>query len=507
MANQYFNPNAYKRFGVSYDGVGVSYDPASGVGGSINTGDVSISGNQSGQLGIGTNIGGANVSLGYDASTGQAGAGVGVSGSTTTGNTTFGIGVGIGTSGITVSPTVQIGNDPGAAEGANYGAMGGSAIGAAIAGPIGAAIGSLVGSAAGSLIGGDAGPSIASQQRRRRDGIINHLSSAGVLSEDLQFTLPDGSVVNFGTDSAYSNRGWKDPSKRTNDGVGDRALWDYETDYTNDLDYIGHMFGVNLLRILGGTADHQEIDQIGSWVGNALLGVIGFGNDLTQENFEHVTNNARAFYAQAGITSKDDLLSIASKMYGDGRIDDSDYSGLQHIAALIYDNDFNTAQKLMDGRWNGIEEAESGETQQEQQPKPTQQAVTESGHARLISAEEARASIKPLIDYYRENLSLDAHGMNWGATRRDVRRARQGAIISGVDSLVEGVTGQGIGDWIVEGGSAIADWLFGDDTNAAVGGTNIDMSPMDLPTFDWSPSSTSSGSSGMNLPGFSWDAQ
>ena len=349
------------------------------------------------------------------------------------------VGASIGTGGVNVSPRVQIGEGQGAATGASAGATVGGLAGSTF-GPLGAAAGSTIGSAAGSVVGGQFNPSQKSLEHDRRNGVRNAFVQAGYLDSNKQFLLPDGHIADFNFDNQQGLHDWKNPDKRV-DKNGDRPLFAYEIDYTNDLDYIAGMAGITLSRILGG-GTKKEIDQIGNQMGNQLLGKLGHGKDLTEENFKHVMTNARAFYAKAGIQTKDDALALANDMFGGGRISDADYAVMQQTANLVFDSDFKTAQGLMGGRWKGIETA----TRSPSDSGGLHQNRPGRIYSPILSPEEAMLSVQPYFDWYRQNVKKPKKTSSTAATISGGLQAVTGVI--GLYNQLNNITGGAISEGI-----------------------------------------------------------
>jgi len=104
----------------------------------------------------------------------------------------------------------------------------------------------------------------------------------------------------------------------------------------------------------GGIKD--ETDKIGFQIGNGALSSVGFGKDMTPENFTKVTTNLKSVYAQAGIKSKSDAYQLSNQMYAEGRISETDMVTMQQSFNMIYDdNGLQTAQALLGGRHGGIQ--------------------------------------------------------------------------------------------------------------------------------------------------------
>ena len=385
----------------------------------------------------------------------------------------------------------------------------GTAIGAFFGGPYGAAAGSFAGDVLGDPLGNLAagekldfgegllltsasgawggvaalgsqiwGRSEASKEGIRRDKVVGAYSELGLWDETGVMELPDGSVYNVREDGPKAD--WANPSKRTDKLGEDRKLESYEIDYTNDLDYTAGMAGITLSRLVGGGVE-KHVDQVGNSMGNAMLGNIGRGGDFSQENFNNVMNNARSQYAKAGIQSKDEMLALANKMYSEGRIEDTDYAVMQQTASMVFDDDYNTAQQLMNGRWDGVATAnESAPRPSTMDPRSRPGMVYPSGL--FMTPEEIALSNQPLIDRYRESTQglRNAGSLGGAATAASILGGGASALAL-INKLTGGALMEGAGDigrdileglGILDGGAdlpipdvpaadALADELFG----------------------------------------------
>jgi len=227
----------------------------------------------------------------------------------------------------------------------------------------------------------------------KRDKVRGQLQSLGLTDDRNNLTLADGSTFSIGFDQKDAMRDWKDSSKRV--GKSGDKLAAYDTDYTSDLDFFSGMGGISLTRLISGTKA-MEIDQVGSQIGNAAIGNIGFGAEMTQDNFNKMTANQRAIYAKAGVKSKDEAYALANKAFAEGRINDTDLVGMHQSFNMIFDNDYATAQKLSSGRWKGLEEAAAAPPSNSAAMKPvaeTAPAMT-AGPVYLKSKEQAAAMNK-----------------------------------------------------------------------------------------------------------------
>lgn len=389
-------------------------------------------------VGVGRREGNLNVGAGIN-TVGTVGGNVGVQGR----DVSVGIGGGFNLpagGAPVVTPTVQFGSGRGNVQGGQAGGTAGSAVGGLVGGPLGAGIGSLVGSAAGSLIGGAFNESRGSREHKERDSYRNAFRDAGLWDSDYTLVLPDGTVANFNQDSSQSTHSWRDVGRTVNN-EGGRDLYAYETDYTNDLDYLSGMAGMALARIISG-ASNKPTDQLGQLIGNQALGSAGHGADFNQDTFSTVMTNMRAMYARAGINNKDDMLALANTMFSQGRVDDLGYATMEQVAGVMFDNDYTTAQALMQGRWAGIEGASQAEAGNS----------NSSARSPYISLTEAQRSLAPFFDAYRQRTGgVQAAGSRGAQT---AARIAEGAgtitAIAGaaraVDDLTGGRVSQGVRD-------------------------------------------------------------
>lgn len=307
------------------------------------------------------------------------------------------------------------------------------------------------------------GDSGVSKEGDKRHQVSKAFQELGLWDDMGNTILPDGTVANaFKGDK----RSFKNPKA---DSAG-RQLEAYEIDYTNDTDYVAGMAGITLSRIVGGGKE-KHIDQNGNLIGNQMLGNVGYGTEFTRENFNKTMKNARAMYAQAGIQSRDEMLGLANKMYADERISDADYAVMQQTASLVYDNDYNTAKALMEGRNEGIETASktpSGSTAPSNGAAPgIRDPQSRPGYVRTpgygpLTPEELEMATAPARESYRRSAEAYRRGMERGSTAVDVATALTagGAIAGGIAKI------PGAGDFLGDVASGIGDFLgFGSDAN------------------------------------------
>lgn len=361
-----------------------------------------------------------------------------------------------------IKPTIQFGQGEGNATGAQVGGTGGGLAGS-LFGPVGAGVGAGVGSAVGSLVGGGFNPSAVHKETKKRDSVFNAFSKAG-LFDDGQFIFPDGTTWNVKENNAHD---WKYADKKV-DKV-DRQLHSYETDYTNDLDYVGSMAGISLSRLLAG-GKGKAIDQTGSSLGNGFLGRNGYGADFNKDSFNSTMTNARAAYAKKGIHTKEDMLALSNTAFAQGRINDSDHAVMQQTAGLVFDNDYGLAQQLMGGRWDGLKTAGKSPSDNSAHEEPPKNAVS-GVRSPIVSPQEAIASVQPFFDNLKQNYP--------GAVRKPSKIKQTAAtaaeLLSGVTALggiynsVNSATGNNLPkpiDVIKDVGSTVAG-LFGGGSSSA----------------------------------------
>lgn len=195
-----------------------------------------------------------------------------------------------------------------------------------------------------------------------RDGIREAWQKNGFLvDKDYNVTLADGTLFNIGQDGHSGEHDPANPEMLTDGTLGSGhntgKMHSYDIDYTNDLDFVSGMQGTTLTRLLFGEKA-KNIDQIGGQLGNAALGNVGYGQAMTKENFDKTQANMRAFYAKAGIGSKQDAYQLANSAFAEGRISESDMLTMHQSINMMFDEDgYDLAQKLMAGRNNGVKAA------------------------------------------------------------------------------------------------------------------------------------------------------
>lgn len=200
----------------------------------------------------------------------------------------------------------------------------------------------------GSLIGGK------SKERLQRDHMRRGFQKAGVINDKWEVLLADGSTFNVGLDKSDGLHEVRDKSRIVKDGE-DRSLFAYDVDYTNDLDFSANMMTTALARMLSG-GKSTPIDQMAGQLANASLGNVGYGQDMTEDNFNKARDNVRVWFAQSGIQSKEDAYALANQAFAEERMSEMDLAQMhQGINMVFDDNGYDSAISLMEGRWRGIE--------------------------------------------------------------------------------------------------------------------------------------------------------
>lgn len=192
------------------------------------------------------------------------------------------------------------------------------------------------------------------QNQMIRDSFRSTYKQSGLINDNYEVTMADGSTANMGVDGKGGMHTARDAAKMVGDKP-DANMRAYDTDYTNDLDYASGMAGTTMSRLLSG-GRNEHVDRMGSQWGNAFLGSVGFGKDMTPESFATVMGNARGMYAKAGITSKEDALKLVAKAAHEKRLTAADQAASMQTINMMYDKDgYDQASSLMKGRWVGVQ--------------------------------------------------------------------------------------------------------------------------------------------------------
>jgi len=394
-----------------------------------------------------------------------------------------------------VQPRIQIGDSTAAGLGATAGQIGGNIV----AGPIGGAVGSAAVSGQVAAIEKGVnmiGNPFGGNKEVQRQGKNRRSTRNSLFGDTPQITLADGSMWDFNSSEGEGLHDWKDPSWGSRQG----PLRKYDADFTNDLDYISAMGGISLARMLNGKSD-TATDQVGSEMGNAFLGKVGYKGQFNQETFNHVVTNMRSVYAQKGINSKEEMLSLASTMNSQGRLSDPEYAVMKQTAGMVFDSDFNLATQLMSGRGKGLNAASKTGKESSSTSTTPQEGVNRPGriYSPTLSPEEAFLSVQPLIDRYQQLAGKNPRGASSTAATIAQGAGLISAIAgagSAINKLTGGALSQGIRDIMGLGNS--------DPGIDATTIGNVGSNSFDLPDF-----STNTGAIGaaqnsdvFNLPGF-----
>lgn len=399
--------------------------------GSDTTASVGVTPSGNFRAGVSKPIGGANVGLGVDSS-GTIGA------QASWGTDDVQVNASAGINPFTMTPSgglgVTFGNSPESRRG----------------GQIGRAIMPFMGGdTIGSLVGNQFKASEATKQGRSRDSVLNAFKDSGLFEDGYKFTLPDGTVADFDKTRDSTERPWYN-ERRRNDKSGNRGLYAYEADYTNDLDFISSMGGTTLSRMLAGGAN-KAVDQVGQLIGNQALGSVGHGAELNQKNFNTVMKNQRALFARKDIQTKEDLQGLVNTALAQGRINDTEASAMAQVGRMVFDNDYNLATSLSQNRWSGINTAAK---------TPSGQSPIMGGNQRrlkspYISVEEAVRSTQPLIDMYKSSMK-EGFDMMYNKTKGNIANITQGiALATGAYKIGNELSGGELGNLIKGGASYI----------------------------------------------------
>ena len=247
----------------------------------------------------------------------------------------------------------------GGAAGRANGAANGAALGYALTGlPVGAAIGAVIGLAIGSINAGK------SSEQQKRDALRAQYVSQGLFQKEengsVTIRQADGSVYDTGIDGSKGRAMNADGTVKTYanpDRIAERdkgnvldgnELRPYDIDYTNDLDYIASLAtkGANLFPVGGsGARKTREVDQMNGYLTNAATH--GIGREFTEENFGAVMANVREYYKGMGITSAEQGLEAAKKMFEANRLSKDDYNAMVLGFEFAFSENFEQAQQLL----------------------------------------------------------------------------------------------------------------------------------------------------------------
>lgn len=240
-----------------------------------------------------------------------------------------------------------------------------------------------------------------------RDGVRDRFKQIGLMGQDNNVVLADGTTFSVGVDGGggkhtFRNMGQVAPDAYQQKRKVENGLYAYDVDYTNDLDYTSNMMGTALSRLVTG-GKGTPVDQMGGQLGNAGIGNIGYGQDMTPENFDKMRMNHRKFFADSGVKSKADAYQLANLMFGEGRIDESELVATHQAINMIYDdNGYEQSQKLMNGRHRGIEVATSNASKE---PATVPTITPPGGDASTT----VRRPYQPTIPYSNQEITTQSN--------------------------------------------------------------------------------------------------
>lgn len=198
-----------------------------------------------------------------------------------------------------------------------------------------------------------------SEDQQARDQMRSFGQKLNLVDKDYSVMLADGSRADVGTDGHGGQHEFRNPDIATQAGNKVRTLGAYDVDYTNDLDFAANLGTTALTRLCAG-GKGKAIDQFAGQLANASISNIGYGQDMTPENFTKMQANVKGFFAQVGIKSKEDAYALANQAFAEGRINEMDLVSTHQGIDLTFDSadeGYKTATNLMGGRNKGIEVA------------------------------------------------------------------------------------------------------------------------------------------------------
>lgn len=189
-----------------------------------------------------------------------------------------------------------------------------------------------------------------------RNQLRKSLVNSGFFDEDYNVTLANGQKAYAGFDRKDGRHEFRDISK-VPPGNEIRSLQAFDVDYTNDLDFSANLMTTALMRVMSG-GKGTAIDQIAGQLANMAISPVGYGQDMTAQTFAVAQANARSFFHQAGIKSKEDGYALANQAFAEQRLSEMDHMQVLQGLNMAFDEDgFETAQLLMAGRHRGIQVA------------------------------------------------------------------------------------------------------------------------------------------------------
>lgn len=202
--------------------------------------------------------------------------------------------------------------------------------------------------------GGLFGGGTTNKEHKARNSIRDMANKSGFSKDSKVMLAASGREADIGVDGDGGQHQFRFQEKSM--GVN-RPLSAYDVDYTNDLDFSANMMTNAFARLMSG-GKGTAIDQFGGQLANAAISDVGFGQDMNEDTFKVVQENARGFFFQQGIKSKEDAYALANQMFAEQRITEMDQIAIHQGINMAFDEKgYDTAQILMSGRWKGLDVA------------------------------------------------------------------------------------------------------------------------------------------------------
>lgn len=245
-----------------------------------------------------------------------------------------------------------------------------------------------------------------SKAQQGRDAVRKLGTQSGLINKDnWTVTLSDGTTADVGKDGKSDKRQFRFPDKAVDEV---RDLNPYDVDYTNDLDFSSNMMTSSLVRMMAG-GKGVPIDQFSGQLANAALGKVGFGQDMTEENFNYVRDNVRSFYFKQGIQTKEDAYAVTNQMFAEGRIVEMDQIAMHQGINMVFDDDgYSGANVLMAGRQKGLEVAAEIPTA----PGPNYDIKTTGGGLKMDQLESADMPVSEEVETATLEMNPGTYGGN-----------------------------------------------------------------------------------------------
>lgn len=182
---------------------------------------------------------------------------------------------------------------------------------------------------------------------------------SGLTDSNMQIQLADGRKVPIAGREVPSDRKPTNPNRLAKADSGKVDLKSHEIDYTNDLDYTSGVISTAFNRILlGGSADN--IDVASGRLANAALANVGFGKEMSPQNYNKMLANQRAQFSKVGIADAKDAKALANQAYAENRINATQlYQAHKAFDLVFSDNSYEAARGLLAGRDRAIQVIDS----------------------------------------------------------------------------------------------------------------------------------------------------